>query len=179
MPFTSRSRHTSSGVSTNTSTNLSSPTSSRARARTSSLGATRAAIAMRPWLLTRRATSATRRRFSERSWELKPRSRLMPRRTFSPSSRMVVPPRSKRRRSRAVAMVDLPAAVSPVSSTVQGCWPNRADRSAPEIEEACRWRPASGCRSQADDAPMTIPAPTVALDIRSTRMNDPVLRFSP
>ena len=51
---------------------------------------------------------------------VKPRSRLIPSRTFSPSRRTATLPRSNSSRSRAVAIVDLPAAVRPVSRTVHG-----------------------------------------------------------
>src|SRR6202171_3890239 len=101
---------------------MNSPTPSRLRAisRSDRNGEISETSAITPASTNSRATSATRLMFSIRASLVKPRSRLRPWRRLSPSSNVVWRPRSARRLSTRLAMVDFPAPLSPVSQSTQG-----------------------------------------------------------
>ena len=70
-------------------------------------------------------------------------------------------------------MVDLPEPESPVNHSTAGFWCFMAARACLPTSSDCQWMLAarrSGCR--------IMPAPTVALVMRSIRMKAPVVRFS-
>ena len=70
-------------------------------------------------------------------------------------------------------MVDLPEPDRPVNHSTAGFWRFRSARACLSTSSDCQWMLAarrSGCR--------IMPAPTVALVMRSIRMKAPVARFS-
>ena len=75
--------------------------------------------------------------------------------------------------STRLAIVDLPAPDRPVNHSTLGFWPLAAARAALSTSTVCHFRFAAR-RS----AKRIIPAPTVSLEMRSTRMKLPVSRFS-
>lgn len=103
---------------------------SRASCRSEMYGEMKAVTEMVEESAKRSETSPIRRMFSTREAWSKPRSLLRPNRMLSPSNLYAWSFLWSKCCSSAVAMVDLPEALKPVSQTVQPFWPRRVSRSS-------------------------------------------------